>query len=317
MQELRFDGKVALITGAGRGIGRAYAELLAARGGQIVVNDAGVATTGDAAGDSPAEEVVEAIVKAGGTAVADGHDVVGDGEQIVARALDEFGRLDIVINNAGVSGGGMFDQIPAGAFDRLVAVHLGGTLAVTRAAWPHLVASGAGRLIITSSPAVFGGTFTSHYITAKAALFGLMRALAAEGALVGITVNAIMPSAYTRLTAQIPSDGFRAMLEAHFPAERIAPFVTWLVHGTTSVTGQAFSVGGGRAARVVLAEAPGVVLGDATPEAWAARAGDLVANGGWTVPASMIDEVRVQVEELGGNALDAFRASGAQQWAGS
>jgi NAD(P)-dependent dehydrogenase (short-subunit alcohol dehydrogenase family) len=222
-----------------------------------------------------------------------------------------------VVNNAGISGGGPFVTITKAEFDLMLATHLGGTVDVTRAAWPHLVAAGTGRIVNTSSPAMFGGAGTSHYITAKAALFGLTRALAREGAPVGIHANAIMPTAYTRLTAQIPEDDFRNFLVDFYPPEAVAPFVAWLAHDGTDVNGEAFSVGGGRAARVFLGEAEGVTVEDATPEAWAARAADLLTIGDYGVPATMGDEVRFQAKNFGGKLADAFAHLDARQWTGS
>jgi NAD(P)-dependent dehydrogenase (short-subunit alcohol dehydrogenase family) len=315
--ELRFDGKVALVTGAGRGLGAAHARLLAARGCRVLVNDPGVTTAGATGGERPADDVAREITDAGGEAVADLNNVVGEAEAIVAHAAEEWGRLDIVVNNAGISGGGPFVTITKGEFDLMLGTHLGGTVDVTRAAWPHLVAAGTGRIVNTSSPAMFGGAGTSHYITAKAALFGLTRALAREGAPVGIHANAIMPTAYTRLTAQIPEDDFRNFLVDFYPPEAVAPFVAWLAHEETDVNGEAFSVGGGRAARVFLGEAEGVTVEDATPEAWAGRAADLLTIGDYGVPATMGDEVRFQAKNFGGKLADAFAHLDARQWTGA
>jgi len=315
--ELRFDGKVAIVTGAGRGLGRAHARLLAERGCRVLVNDPGVTTAGSQSGDRPADEVVREIVEAGGEAVADHHSVVGDAEAIVAHAAGLWGRVDVVVNNAGISGGGPFVTIPKEQFDLMLATHLGGTIDVTRAAWPHLVAAGTGRIVITSSAATFGGAGTSHYITAKAALFGLNRALAREGAPLGIHSNAIMPTAYTRLTAQIPEDDFRQMLVDFYPPEAVAPFVVWLAHADTEVNGEAFSVGGPRAARVFLAEAAGAVVDDPTPEAWAGKVDELMRIDEFGVPVTMGDEVRFQARHVGGALAEAFANLDAHQWTGA
>jgi len=298
MAELRFDGKAAIVTGGGRGLGRTYAQLLAARGCQVLVNDPGVATHGGPEAGGAADEVTREITDAGGNAVADRNSVVDEAEVIVEHALDEFGRVDVVVNNAGITGGGAFDEIPAADFERLVDTHFGGAVRVSRAAWPHLKGSGAGRIVNASSASVFGTPFTSPYVSSKAGIFGLTRALAKEGAFSGIGVNAIMPAAFTRMTAQLPDDdGFRSFLETWFPPEQVAPFVVYLAHESTTINGETFSVGAGRAARVFLAECPGVV-GD-TPEGFAARASELLSIEGWEIPSDMMDEVRYSCDHLG------------------
>lgn len=301
MGELRYDGKVAVITGGGRGLGAAYARLLASRGAAVVVNDAGVTIgSGDERPD-PAGDLVAELRAAGATAVADSHDVVSDGAAVIERAVDELGKVDILIANAGFAGGGRFVEIPDEVFDRVCDVHIRGTRSVVKAAWPHLERSGAGRIVTTSSASVFGSGGTSPYITGKAAVFGLTRALSHEGRRVGINVNAIMPSAFTRLTALVPDDTFREFLAAHFQPERIAPFVAWLVHGSCGINGECFSVGAGRAARVFLGEAPGVVLPEGgRPEDWAERVDDLLSVEGYGIPSDMLNEVVFQVQQLGG-----------------
>jgi len=306
MAELRFDGKTAIVTGGGRGLGRTYAELLAARGCQVLVNDPGVATHGGPEAEGPADDVAREINAAGGTAVADRNSVIGSADVIVEHALDEFGGIDIVVNNAGITGGGAFDEMPAADFDRLVDTHLGGAVRVSRAAWPHLKRSGAGRIVNASSASVFGTPFTSPYVTSKAGIFGLTRALAAEGAYSGIFVNAIMPAAFTRMTAQLPDDdGFRSCLETWFPPEKVAPFVVFLAHASTTINGETFSVGAGRAARVFLGECPGIV-GDDTPEGFAARADELLRVEGWEIPSDMMDEVRYSSDHLGPDVAAAY-----------
>ena len=209
MAELRFDGKAAIVTGGGRGLGRAYAASWA-RGVPGARERPRRTTRGTPESEGAAEQVAEEIRAGGGLAVADRNSVIDRADVVVEHALDEFGRLDVVVNNAGISGGGAFDEMPAADFDLLVDTHYGGAVRVSRAAWPHLKASGAGRIVNMSSASVFGTPFTSPYVSSKAGIFGLTRALAAEGAYSGIGVNAVMPAAYTRMTAQLPDDdGFR------------------------------------------------------------------------------------------------------------
>jgi len=169
---------------------------------------------------------------------------------------------------------------------------------VSRAAWPHLKQSGAGRIVSMSSASVFGTPFTRPYVRSKAGIFGLTRALAAEGRYSGICANAIMPAAFTRMTAQLPDDGFRTFLETYFPPAKVAPFVVFLAHESTSITGETFSVGADRAARVFLGECPGV-LGDGTPESFVERVDDLMSIEGWEIPSDMMDEVRYSSDHLG------------------
>lgn len=187
----RFDGEVVVVTGAGNGLGRAYSLLLASEGARVVVNDV-----------AGAAAVVAEIEAAGGEALAD-HSDVRSGTS-VAVALDAFGRLDAVVNNAGIGGGGSFTDIAPDDFQQMLDVHLGGTLAVCRAAWPVLRDGAGGRIVNTTSASVFGIVGTSAYVTAKAAIFGLTRALAAEGRRLGIRVNAVMPTAFSQMTARSP-----------------------------------------------------------------------------------------------------------------
>ncbi|MDI2130000.1 SDR family NAD(P)-dependent oxidoreductase [Yinghuangia seranimata] len=288
---IRLDGQVALVTGAGRGLGREHALALAARGAQVVVND-----LPDADGTDHAAALVAEIVKNGGTATADTHSVADEADAVVATAIDTYGRLDVLVNNAGISHGGMFDQIPVEVFDRMLDVHLHGTVAVTRAAWPHLRATG-GRVVNTTSNSVFGITGTSHYITAKGGVLGLTKSLAMDGRVDGIRVNAIMPVAYTRMTAGIPDEVFRAFLEEHFTSDKVAPFVVWLAAPDVPVTGEIFSVGGGRAARVVLG-VNGGVLSD-TPEGYGAQVDRLLDLEGTVFPADATREVLHAAAGLG------------------
>jgi NAD(P)-dependent dehydrogenase (short-subunit alcohol dehydrogenase family) len=269
MSELRFDGQVAIVTGAGGGLGAAHAKLLAARGACVVVNDYGGSTQGTGSSKTPADEVVAEIQADGGKAVASYDSVIdaAAGLAIVRTALDTFGRIDIVVSNAGISGGGRFGEIPSESVERMVDTHLIGAFNVAQPAWQHMAAQGYGRIVLTTSGSVFG-TASAPYVSAKAGVFGLARALSSEGRQRDIKVNAIMPVAYSRMTAQIPEEGFRTWLERNFPPHKVSPLVALLAHESAPCTGETFSVGGGRVARVVLGEGPGWYSPDPSPEAF-------------------------------------------------
>jgi len=311
MTTLTFAGKVAIVTGAGRGLGREYARMFAARGASVVVNDLGHGPTGVPLDEDPAQSVAAEIVATGGIAVSNRDDVVHGATGIVSQALDSFGRLDILINNAGFSGGGMFADIPPADWTHLLSTHLDGAVNMSRAAWPHLVKAGAGRIINMSSAASFGAPFTAHYSTAKSAMIGLTRSLAGEGQLTGITVNAIMPSALTRLTAQIPKEALRAYMDKHFAPSRVAPFVVWLAHESTRINGEIFAVGGGKACRVVLARGQYASACADTPEAWGAQADQVMDIDRLDAPLSMMEQLCLElsaIDEEGIALADSLRS---------
>ena len=204
MTELRFDGRVVIVTGAGRGIGRRHALLLAAKGARVVVADYGVGIDGGGSTPEPAEDVVKEIKDAGGEAVAHYASVADElgAKAIVDTAIDAFGRLDIVINNAGIHDPALFDAASVEQFQKMFGVHFFGSLFVSRAAWPHFVEAGYGRIVNTVSEAMLGGIpELTSYGSAKGAVFGLTRNLATEGSAHGIRVNALAPRAYTRMSA--------------------------------------------------------------------------------------------------------------------
>ena len=258
--ELRFDGRVAVVTGGGRGLGRAYATLLAARGAKVVVNDTGVEWDGTGGSPEPARAVADEIAAAGGEAVADTHDVSkpDDAAAIVQTALDTWGRVDVLVHNAGI---GLprrpFEAVTADEVERVFATHVFGAFHVTRPAWTAMRQAGYGRIVLVSSSSMLGATEMYEYPAAKGALMALTRSLAVDGAAVGIKVNAIMPMAFTR-----PMDGYRdatirEWFRQYFDPALVAPVVAFLVHESVPCSGETITAGAGRAALVVLAAVPG------------------------------------------------------------
>jgi NAD(P)-dependent dehydrogenase (short-subunit alcohol dehydrogenase family) len=299
---LRFDGRVALVTGGGRGLGRSHARLLASRGCKVVVNDPGPATSGAASDEDPAGDVVREIVEAGGEAVADRHSVLGEAPAAVETALAAFGRLDILVNNAGNLFGGLLADLTPEDWWSVADVHYRGTVDMTRAAWPHLAKSGAGRVVNTASTGMLGNPRATNYGSAKAAIFGFTRSAALEGKAHGIHVNCILPSAWTRMTGTMNAPVIRQALETGFPPEHVAALVAWLCHAETQVNGEGFWVGGGRASRIVIATGPSVKTPESTPEAWAARQGELLADGPFTSLPTMNDAFMRELRDVTPNA---------------
>jgi NAD(P)-dependent dehydrogenase (short-subunit alcohol dehydrogenase family) len=272
-EDIRLDGRVALVTGAGRGIGREYARLLAARGAAVVVNDFGVTVEGAGSDPDPANAVAQEINDAGGRAVANVQDIAtGAGaDSAVYAALDHFGRLDIVVSNAGVIRRKRpFEQWSMDDFSQVWHNTVGATVAPLRAAWPHLVAQGYGRVVVTTSTAgLYGQIESVPYSSAKAAVYGLMRSLALEGLPHGIRVNAIGPGGWTRMLTGIVTDPEAAEeLARVLRPELCAPGVLWLAHDSCTANGQAYQVHGGRAARVVIGEPDGYRDLNMTPESF-------------------------------------------------
>ncbi|MCR9093786.1 MAG: SDR family NAD(P)-dependent oxidoreductase [bacterium] len=282
MSRIRFDERVALVTGAGNGLGREHALLLAARGARVLVNDYGGDTVGRGRSEAPAEAVVREIEAAGGEAVANAGSVAesADGAAMVEQALDLWGRIDVVVHNAGIGGGtGPFEDVRDEHVDAVFKTHLYGAIHVLRPAWRHMKASGYGRIVNTSSSTALGVDGSFDYPAAKAGLLGLTRSLAREGATLGIKVNAIMPLAYTRMAAGVPNKEIRDWMSATFPAHRVAPLVAWLCHEDVPVSGDIFTVGGGRAARVTTNVYPGYRADDDRPESFRDHWDEVMAGG--------------------------------------
>jgi NAD(P)-dependent dehydrogenase (short-subunit alcohol dehydrogenase family) len=260
---LSYDGRVAVITGAGIGVGRSHALDLARRGARVVVNDLGAAVDGTGAEASVAATVVAEIEAAGGEAVAntDSVSAPGGGEAIVQTALDAFGQVDVVINNAGILRDASFAKLTQEQLDAVLDVHLRGAFAVTQPAWRLMREQGYGRIVNTSSGSgLFGNFGQSNYAAAKMGLVGMTRVLAIEGAKHNIKVNAIAPVALTRMTeGLVPAD-------ADLRPELITPVVAYLAHEDCAVSGHVYSVGGGRVSRVFSGVTAGINSAELTAE---------------------------------------------------
>ena len=293
MAELRFDGRVAIVTGAGSGLGREYALLLGARGAKVVVNDAGTTPEGTGASPDLARAVAAEVTERGGAAVADTHTIATPegGAAIVRGALDRFGRVDILINNAGMARQAPFADLSFSDLDDVLSVNLRGVFCVTQPAWRAMRAQGYGRILNTISGSVFGFPQSAATAAAKAGLIGLTRALAYEGAETGIRVNALAPVAHTRILAEVPDESFREWIAATCPPRLVAPVAAWLVHEECPVSGELFSAGGGRTARVFLGVTPGLRAGDPTPEVVRDGFDSVRRESGYIVPTTAVEEL--------------------------
>ncbi len=279
MAELRFDGLTAVITGAARGIGRAHALLLASRGANVVVADNGSSLVGDGSSSAPADALVSQITAEGGHATACCASVADPegARKIVRSTIDRYGRLDILINNAGISDPQLFAETPSDQFQRMLDVHYLGTVNLARAAWEHLGKGGHGRIVNTCSEAMLGiHPMVTSYGGAKGGVFGLTRVLAAEGPAVGIHVNAVAPRANTRLgNAETVMRVFRRGSEAadavaeslcRMPPEQVAPAAAFLAHRSCALNGEVLVVGGGQVQRLIVQLTKGATSDAITPE---------------------------------------------------
>jgi hypothetical protein len=271
VDELRFDDRVAVVTGAGRGIGRCHALLLASRGAKVVVADYGGALDGTGSSAAPAAKVAAEIRAAGGEAVPSFASVAQEegAAAIVQAALDEFGRLDIVVNNAGISDKHLFGDLTIAQFRRMMDVHFFGTLHVIKAAWPHLVEAGYGRIVNTMSEGALGAQpFLTSYGAAKGAVWALTRTVASESTELGITCNAVAPRARTRLAddgAKVIDDPVMAKLReetmARMDPELVSVTAAYLAHESCPLNGEVFVSGGGDVMRLAPVVTPGISKG--------------------------------------------------------
>lgn len=261
-------------------MGRGFAIEFARRGANVLANDVGCDVGGQGAGRSAADEVCKAIIGQGGIAVADYGDVVGDADSVVEHAVDAYGSVDVVVNNAGVLDWTPFALISAKRFREVASVHFDGSANILRAAWPHRTKSGTGRVVNMCSAATLGIYGGAAYSAGKAAIIGLTRTLALEGNERGINVNAVMPLGATRMSATLPEPG-ATLYSQMFPADAVVPVV------------------GGRTARVLIGIAPGITLANNTAEAWATSAADIFTDTPAAVPLSGFDEAALAMRELG------------------
>ncbi|MCX7620990.1 MAG: SDR family oxidoreductase [Acidimicrobiales bacterium] len=294
MADLGFDGKVAIITGAGGGLGRCHALELARRGARIVVNDLGGSVSGEGGSAGPAQQVVDEIIALGGEAVADTNSVATPegGEAIVKTALDAFGTVDIVINNAGILRDKSFHNMTPELLNPVLDVHLKGAFYVTQPAWKIMREKNYGRVVNTASNAGILGNFgQTNYGAAKMGLVGLTRVLAQEGAKHNIKANAIAPVAKTRMTEELLGP-----LGDKLQPELVTPVVAWLCHEDCPVTGEVYSVAGGQVSRFFIGRTKGFYKPDLTVEDVRDHWDEIRDEEGYTVPSGTSDELRLLLE---------------------
>jgi NAD(P)-dependent dehydrogenase (short-subunit alcohol dehydrogenase family) len=303
-----FNGQSAIVTGAGRGLGRLYALELARRGARVVVNDIGGSVTGSGSDASVADDVVREIIAAGGTAVAS-HDSVDSpegGEAIVGTAIDAFGRLDAVISNAGIFEMVPFEELSVDRWRRMLRIHLDGGFYLSQPAFCAMKAQGYGRFVMVSSQiGAFGGQLTAHYGSAKGGIIGLTNALANEGAAHGIHANAILPIGQTRMmTGSLEDrepDPIVDALFAETTPERVVPMVVYLASRDCTRTQHLYSAAGGRFARVFVGLAEGWLADRETAptaEDIAAHLDEIDDLDGFTVPTTSTDEIAGLLQRL-------------------
>ena len=307
-----FAGQVAIVTGAGRGLGRLYAIELARRGASVVVNDRGGSMHGEGSDTSVADRVVEEIRQAGGVAVASHHSVDSPegGEAIVGTAVDRFGGLDAVVSNAGIFNSIPFEEMSTDDWRRMLRVHLDGGFYLSQPAYRVMKAAGYGRFVfVSSSGGMFGQPLEAHYAAAKAGLFGLTNVIAIEGAQHGILANTVLPFGYSRMVTETVGDP-KALAETGFlkviKPELVVPMVVFLASRACELSHHNYSACAGRFARVFVGLGEGWLTDpDSNPTAddIAAHLSEVSATEPFTVPKSIFEEVFTVCDRLGINVV--------------
>jgi NAD(P)-dependent dehydrogenase (short-subunit alcohol dehydrogenase family) len=303
MNSLRFDGRVAIVTGAGGGLGSSHARMLAARGAKVVVNDLGTSVDGRDALSPAADAVAEEIRAAGAIAIANAHDISNpDGAtRLIEQTLDAFGRIDILVNNAGILRDKTFAKMSLADFQRVLDVHLLGAVYCTKGLWARMIEQGYGRVIFTtSSSGLYGHFGQSNYSAAKLGLVGFMKSLVQEGRRHGVLTNAVAPLAATRMSVgKLNEDVFKQM-----PPEHVSALVTYLASEQCDLSGGILVAGGGYLARAEMVEAAGVVMRSDNPSPEAIRealaaASDLAQAIPYPSLAAAFDAAAAKLEDAG------------------
>ena len=290
MADVSFENRVAIVTGAGNGLGKAYALELGKRGAKVVVNDLGGAVDGSGSANSPADDVVNEIIENGGEAVANYDSVAtkDGGESIVQTAVDSFGTVDAVINNAGILRDKSFANMSEEEFSLIIEVHLKGTYFVTQPAFKIMKENNYGRIVNVASPSgLFGNFGQTNYGAAKMGIVGLTNVLAIEGAKYNIKVNVIAPTAYTRMTEALLGEEYGKL----FSAELVTPMVTYLASEACEPTHEIFGVAAGRFARIGIITHEGYVNTEATAEDIASNIEEIRTITDGSYPLSNEDEL--------------------------
>lgn len=305
MADARFDGKVAIVTGSGGGLGKHHALLLASRGARVVVNDIGASITGEGSDKGAAEAVAKEIRDQGGEAIANTDSIAtpDGGKAVVQAALDNYGRIDILVNNAGIMHDADFDDTTPELLEPMIDVHLRGVFFITRPAWAEMRRQNYGRIVNTTSAAgLLGSATKSSYGAAKGGVFGLTRVLAVEGAPHDIKVNAIAPFALTRMLSQsmddaqghADSDPATIELMAGFMSKlspaMVSPVVAFLAHEQCSVSGEVFTAGGGQVSQLFIGRTQGYFNPNLSIEDVRDNLEQIRDRGGYTVPADPGEE---------------------------
>src|SRR5215831_1768266 len=292
-ERISLDGKVAVVTGAARGLGRAYAELLAERDAGVVVNDLGTDVSGFGKDPTVAADVAEFIRSRGGEAIANDSDVStpDGGRDLIATTIEHFGRIDLLVNNAGICGSQLFEDATLEDFDHYWRVHLGGSVNTVKAAWPYMVAQRYGKIILTTSVSgLIGLRGQATYAAAKCAVVGLMRVLAVEGAEHGILVNTIAPVGYTRMHPAAGSRVSEADGKSAMPVGAVAPAIVWLASDGCSETSRIYNVEAGAIQRIAIVMGPGFYDPHPTPESIAENSAKLESIEGFSEPGPLEPE---------------------------